>query len=272
MNQMLRKRKMVPESAPLERDKARIRELTHEERDLFGQFLQNRADRERLVKALDSISMAAYTGNVIVTGDEGLDTFSFAKNIVMYVQLSDTNFSGKTAKISGAALNAESVEKVLGQLENGALIIQKASAMNEKTCSDLYKILQRESLGIIVILEDTKRAMNRFLAKNKALAECFNARVDMEALSDETLVAFGKKYAKELEYSIDEMGVLALHTRIHDMQSSDHAVTVMEVKEIVDEAIKRANRKNLKHFFDILFGKRYDEEDMIILREKDFLA
>ena len=258
--------------APLERDKAAVRDLTHEERELFAQFLQNRSDRERLVKALDSISMAAYTGNVIITGDEGLDTFSFAKNIVLYVQLSDTNFSGKTAKISGAALNEESAEKILGQLENGALIIQKASGMNEKTCNDLYKILQKESLGIIIILEDTKRAMNRFLAKNKPLAECFNARVDMEALNDETLVAFGKKYAKELEYSIDEMGVLALHTRIHDMQSSDHAVTVMEVKEIVDEAIKRANRKNLKHFCDVLFAKRYDEEDMIILREKDFLS
>ena len=109
------------------------------------------------------------------------------------------------------------------------------------------------------------------LAKNTELAECFTARVDVEALSNDTLVAFGRQYAREMEYSIDELGVLALHTRIEELQTIDHAVTVVEVKEIVDEAIRHANRKTLGHFFDILFAKRYDDEDMIILTEKDFV-
>ena len=103
------------------------------------------------------------------------------------------------------------------------------------------------------------------------LSECFTARMDMEALSNETLVAFGKKYAREMEYSIDDLGVLALHTRIEELQTIDHAVTIMEVKEIIDEAIEHANKKNIKHFFDILMAKRYDDEDMIILRENDFI-
>lgn len=252
-------------------DKAHVRNLTREERELFSSFVQNKVSRERLVTALDNISLAAYTGNVIVTGDEGMDAMALAKNMIRYVQMNDSNFSGKIAKITGAALNGRDTDTILGQLKNGALIIQKASEMKNKTAETLYKGLQQESLGIIIILEDTKKAMNKFLEKNTDLAECFTARMDMEALSNEALVSFGLKYARELEYSIDEMGVLALHTRIEDQQSSDHIVTVMEVKEIVDDAIRHANRKTLGHFFDILLAKRYDEEDMIILRENDFL-
>ena len=112
--------------------------------------------------------------------------------------------------------------------------------------------------------------MNKFLEQYPKLAACFTARMDVESLSNGTLVAFGRKYAREREYSIDDMGILALHTRIDEMQTSDHVVTVLEVKELVDSAIKHANRKTLKHFFDILLARRYDEEDMIILTERDF--
>ena len=255
----------------VQHDKAKLRSLTREEKELYGPFIQNKAARQRLVTAIDTISMAAYTGNVIVTGDEGMDTMTLAKNMVREIQMNDSNFTGKTAKISGEALNKKDVSAILQQLKNGALIVQKASGMNRKTAENLYRGLQNENLGIVVILEDTKKAANKFLAANKELEECFNARMDLEALSNESLVAFGRKYARELEYSIDELGILALHTRIEDMQTSDHAVTVMEVKDIVDEAIRRASKKSMGHFFDVLLAKRYDDEDMIILREKDFV-
>ena len=251
--------------------KARVRNLTREERELFGSYIHSRSARQKLLGALDKISLASYTGNVIVTGDEGMDTLEMAKNIIRDVQMNDSNFSGKTAKISGIALNQKDVSKILEQLKNGALIIRKISDVNEKTVEALYRKLQQESFGIIIVIEDTKRNMNKFLAKHKKLEECFNARVDMEAMSNEELVAFGKKYAREMECSIDELGVLALHTRIEEMQTLDHAVTVMEVRDIVDEAIDHASRKTLNHFLDVLLAKRYDEEDMIILREKDFI-
>ena len=251
--------------------KHRVRNLTREERELFGIYIHSRSGRQKLIAALDKISLAAYTGNVIVTGDEGMDTLEMAKNIVRDVQMNDSNFSGKTAKISGIALNQKDVSEILEQLKNGALIIQKISDITDKTAEALYKKLQQESLGIVIVIEDTKKNMNKFLAKYKRLAECFNARVDMEAMSNEELVAFGKKYAREMEYSIDELGVLALHTRIEEMQTLDHAVTVMEVKDIMDEAIHHANRKSVNHFLDVLLAKRYDEEDMIILRENDFI-
>ena len=260
-----------PERPTVERDKAKVRALTREERELYAPFIQSRSAREQLVKAIDNISLAAYTGNVIITGEEGMDTLSLAKNMVREIQATDSNFSGKVAKISGHALNKKDTADTLSKLKNGALIICKASEMNDATANVLHKALQQESQGIVIILEDTKRDIDKFLEKHEKLRECFTARMDVEALSNNTLVAFGKQYAREMEYSIDELGELALHTRIEDMQTIDHVVTVVDVKQIVDEAIAHANKKTLKHFFDVLFAKRYDDEDMIILTEKDFV-
>ncbi len=254
----------------VERDKAKVRGLTREEKELYAPFIQSRSAREKLVQAIDNISMAAYTGNIVITGEEGMDTLTFAKNMIREVQITDSNFSGKVAKISGESLNGRDVNETLWNLNNGALIIYRASGMEAKTAAMLHKALQQENLGIIIVLEDTKKAMQRMFLGTPELYGDFTARMDLEALSNDTLVAFGKRYAREMEYSIDNLGVLALHTRIEELQTIDHVVTVVEVKKIVDEAIRHACRKTLGHFFDILFSKRYDEEDMIILTEKDF--
>lgn len=261
----------TPEPPVVERDKAKVRALTREERELYAPFIQSKSAREQLVKAIDNISLAAYTGNVIITGEEGMDTLSLAKNMIREIQATDSNFSGKVAKISGHALNKKDAAETLDRLQNGALIICKASEMNSKTVDTMYKALQQENQGIVIILEDTRKEIDRFLEKYEKLQESFTSRMDVEALSNDTLVAFGRQYAREREYSIDELGVLALHTRIEDMQTIDHVVTVVDVKEIVDEAIAHANKKTIKHFFDVLFAKRYDDEDMIILTEKDFV-
>lgn len=261
----------TPEPPVVERDKAKVRALTREERELYAPFIQSKSAREQLVKAIDNISLAAYTGNVIITGEEGMDTLSLAKNMIREIQATDSNFSGKVAKISGHALNKKDAAETLNRLQNGALIICKASEMNSKTVDTMYKALQQENQGIVIILEDTRKEIDRFLEKYEKLQESFTSRMDVEALSNDTLVAFGRQYAREREYSIDELGVLALHTRIEDMQTIDHVVTVVDVKEIVDEAIAHANKKTIKHFFDVLFAKRYDDEDMIILTEKDFV-
>ena len=246
------------------------RSLTKEEKELFAPYIQGRESREQLLHALDAISLAAYTGNVVITGREGLDTMGLAKSIIREIQTMDGNFSGKVAKISGSSLNKRDVEEIMEGLVNGALIVQKAGDIDEATAKSLYKVLQQETRGIIVILEGTKRAMNNFFEKYALLENCFNARIDMEALSDDVLVAFANRYAREHECSIDEFGMLALHRTIADRQTSDHAVTIMEVKEIMDGAIASANRKTIGHFFSILAAKRYDEEDMIIIRENDF--
>ena len=259
----------TPKASP--RKGSKVRNLTREERELFAPFIQGRSSKEQLVKVLDTVSMAAYTGNVIVTGAEGLDTLGLARSIIQDIQGTDSNFSGKTAKISGEALNKRNVNEILGGLQNGALIIQRAHNMNDKTVEDLYRALQQENSGIIVVMEGVRKLMDTFLNKNAKLRECFTARMDMEALSDAALVAFCKKYAKENEFVLDELAVLALHQIITDRQTNDHAVTIMEVKEIMEDAMDNASRKSVGHFFDILTGKRYDEEDMIIIHEKDLM-
>ena len=256
----------------IEREQAKVRSLTREEKELFAPYIQNRRSREQLVKALDSVSMAAYTGNLIITGEEGMDTLTLAKNMMREIRMIDSNFSGKVAKVSGEGLNGKDVAQTLEQLNNGALIIQKASGMSSKTAGMLHRQLQHERFGIIVVLEDTEKAIKKLFLGTPDLYGDFTARVDLEALSNDALVAFGRQYAREKEYSIDNLGVLALHTRIEELQTIDHVVTVMEVKQIMDEAIHRASRKTLGHFFDILLARRYDDEDMVILTEKDFVA
>ncbi len=260
-----------PQDEPVEREKPKVRALTREEKELYGPFIQSRSGKEKLVKAIDSISMAAYTGNIIITGEEGMDTLSLAKNMIREIQMTDSNFSGKVAKISGQGMNARNVEETLEHLKNGALIIQKASKMEKPAVEALCKTLQKENIGIIIALEDTKKAIGKLFKVYPELQESFTARMDVEAMSNDSLAAFGRQYAKKQEYSIDELGMLALHTCIEERQTIDHVVTVLDVKEIVDAAIHHANRKTLGHFFDILFAKRYDEEDMIILTEKDFV-
>ncbi len=247
------------------------RELTEHEKEEFAPFIHHRRTRHQIAEVIDNISLASYTGNVIVTGEEGTESTAFAKLLIKDVQSNDSNFSGKVAKISGSVLNKKDITETLNKLANGALIVENAAALKKPSVDILLREMNQEEKGLILVLEDTKNRMDAFLAKNKDLQEVFNLRVDLEALDDQTLVKYARKYALEQEYSIDDLGILALHTRIADMQTGDHEVTLSEIEELVDEAIYYADKKTPKHFFDVLFGNRYDDEDMIILREKDFM-
>ena len=250
----------------------KIRPMTSEEKKLFGSFIQTRSTRDQIVDALDRVSLASYAGNILLTGEPGMDSVKLARNLIKEVQITDSNFSGKMAKITGKALNGKDLETTFRKLANGALIIEKAGELKTGTIKGMTKLLEQEKQGIIVILEDTKININKLLDNHKELHQNFDIRIDIEAMDNDSLVSFAKRYALEKEYAIDELGVLALYTRISELQTSEHSVTTKEVKELVDEAIHHACKKNISHFMDILFGKRYDEEDMIILREKDFLA
>lgn len=246
------------------------RRLTAEEKELFGSYLQNKHTREQILNAIDKISLAAYTGNIILTGEEGMDILTLAKKLMKEVQQTDSNFSGKIAKISSESLNKKGIAPVFDRIVNGALIIQKASKLSDDSVKDMQKVMNQEHKGMIVILEDTRGGAHKLLKKHPELKELFNIEIHVEALDNDSLVSYGRKYAEEQEYGMDEMGVLALHTCIAERQTIDHIVTIEEVKDIIDDAIQHANRKTLGHFFDIIVAKRYDEEDRIILRENDF--
>ncbi len=260
-----------PEEADPEEGTAKDRELSAEEQELFGKFVHQRKSKRQLIHTLDNMSLASCTGNVIITGEEEITTISLAKALIREMQYNDNNFSGKVAKIEGHVLNKKDVEATFSKMDNGALIITEADKLKPATAASMVKVLEKENMGLLALLVGTKAEVNGLLSKNGALANSFNLRVDIEPLDNEALVAYAKQYAEEMEYSIDEFGILALHTRIADRQTSDHEVTLSEVRDLVDEAIEYANKKTPKHFMDILLAKRYDEEDMIILREKDFM-
>ncbi|MDR2889915.1 MAG: hypothetical protein LBV33_08805, partial [Lachnospiraceae bacterium] len=248
-----------------------VRELSEDERNRFGRFIQHKKTRQQLINVIENISLAAFCGNCIVTGEEAVGTMKVAKELIKGVQQSDNNFSGRVAKISGELLNKRDIPATFSKLENGAIIIEQAAQLKNDTVKAIIKALEQESTGHIVVLTDKKALLNQLVEQNPSLEKVFDLRVDLEALDDQTLVEYGQTYALEQEYAIDNFGVLALHTRIAEMQTSDHEVTIAEVREIIDEAIYYAGKKNPKHFFDILVGKRYDKEDMVILRESDFM-
>lgn len=249
----------------------RVRSMTKAERKLFAQFIPTKRAMRQLVAALDEISLSAYTGNVVITGMPGSGTLKLTKCMIREIQASDGNFSGKVAKVNAELINKKDAKALVEKVANGALVIEKAGKLSSEGCEKLADALNQEHTGIIVFALDEKRAIDRLYKKNGRLMESFTARFDIAALDSATLVKYGCQYAYTQEYSIDELGRLALHTRIEDMQTSSHAVTVGEVRDIVDEAIDHANRKTIGHFIDIVLRRRYDEDDMIILREKDFI-
>ena len=259
------------EETDSEGESAKDRELSPEEQELFGKFVHQRKSKRQLIHVLDNMSLASCTGNIIITGEEETTTIALAKALIREMQYNDNNFSGKVAKIEGHVLNKKDVEATFSKMDNGALIIAEASKLKAATLASMLKVLEKENMGLLALLVGTKAEVNGLLSKNSALTNTFNLRVDIEPLDNESLVAYAKQYAEDMEYSIDEFGILALHTRIADRQTSDHEVTLSEVRDLVDEAIEYANKKTPKHFMDILLAKRYDEEDMIILREKDFM-
>ena len=248
------------------------RSLSPEEEALYAPWIRDDADREQLVSAIDNVSMAAYVGNLIITGEASLNTLDLAKKMISEIKQNDSNLTGKVAKIPGQSLNNRDVNALMDGLQNGALIIEKATNMNDTAVENLYRNLQRENFGVIVVLLDTRKNVKKFLRKHEELRPLFNVRVDVLPLSNEALADFARQYANEREFSIDNLGMLALHTKIDELQTANHAVTCDDVEKIMEEAIDSASRKTLGHFFDIIFGRRYDAEDMIIITEKDFMT
>ena len=255
----------------IETTEEEIRDFTTEEQELFENFAVTKKIRKQIIYALDKMSLAAYTGNVIITGEAGLGTVRLAKNLIREYQALDANFSGKVAKITGEKLNLRNLSEVFAKLGNGALIIEKANGITQDKLYEMANLLNQDNLGLVVIMEDTRKEITHLLEKQAFISDYFNIRIDLMEMDNNALVDYAKNYALALEYSIDELGTLALYTRIANSQSGNHVVTKDEVRDIIDEAIWKSKKFNLKNFVDVLLAKRYDKEDMIVLRERDFM-
>lgn len=249
------------------------RELTKEERRLFGPFCRMRENVDQLTEALDQISLASSTGNLLILGNEATAD-RVARGILEITRQTDSNFTGKVARVSGESLNKlkpEGIQKTFTKLESGALIINKASDLASKTMERLYHELEGREHGIILILIDGNKKMEQFRHENEKYLGSFTAVISVRPLDDKALVAYAKDYAMSQDFSIDEFGQLALAQRIAAMQTSTHQVTLKEVRDLVDEAIGYAEKKTPHTLIEVISKRRYDENDRIIIHEKDFM-
>ena len=243
-------------------------------RDLsrYAAFIRSKDTEAQILDALQQVSGDTSHDNVCVTGHDLAICFEFIKTMMADLKNQGFSVKGKTAKISAVNLNKKEPSEIISKVDGGILIIERAGRLRKDTIEKMKACLQSDLSTILVFLTDTEQGMNRFTERYPSLSEMFNLRVDIKDYSADELVEQAIKYAYEQEYSIETMGRLALRTRIEEMIANDDAPDTDDVRDIIDEAIDHVSRKNFKHFMDILTHKRYDEEDMIVLREDDFLV
>ena len=250
--------------------------LTEEQKQLFSYFVPIRGVSEQLVEILDNDKRCrnrygtSRTGNILILGRKGSGKTVLAVDIVKAIQKQRRLKQGKVAIVTGDSLNKKDIGSIIDKLNGGALIIEKASKMNDRTIRELNDMMDEQTGELLFLLEDQKKPLERMFASHREFKRKLTSRLELPVFINDELVTFGQTYAKENGYRIDEMGILALYSRIDMMQREDHAVTVAEVKEIMDEAISHSQKANVKHLVKRVFGRSTDNSDHIILKEEDF--
>lgn len=249
--------------------------LTKEQRELFSYFLPVPGMEEQICQVMVGAMARAQTitslsGNIVIQGPEGSGKTVLATSLIKAIQLSCGDEDRKIGKISAKALNKKDFAALVPKLEGGYLIIEKAGNLLPETVDHMAQVMQGNTQGLVVVLEDTKSGIKKVMDGNYSFAKLFTEKINIPIFTIDELVDFAKSYAEEMECTIDEMGVLALYNRISNIQKLERATTLTEVREIVDEAIERAEKGGIKKAFGVLFSKKYNENDYLILREKDF--
>ena len=249
--------------------------LTEEQKKLFSYFVPVRGMSEQIVEVLDNDRRAqregtSKTGNLMVIGRKGSGKTVLAVDIVKAIQKQRNLKQGKVAIVTGESLNKKELTNIIQKLRGGAIIIEKAGKLNSRTIKELNYLMEKKTGELLFVLEDQRKPLERLLTANPDFRKKFTSKLELPVFINDELVTFGQTYAKENGYKLDEMGILALYSRIDVMQREDHAVTVAEVKEIMDEAIAHSQKANVKHLARRVFGKSTDDSDRIILKEEDF--
>ena len=249
--------------------------LTEEQKQLFSYFVPVRGMSEQIVEVLDNDRRerrngTSKVGNILVIGHKGSGKTVLAVDIVKAIQKQRNLKQGKVAIVTGEALNKKDIPNIIQKLKGGAIIIEKAGKLNARTVRDLNILMEKKTGELLFVLEDQRKALERLFTANPEFKKKFTSKLELPVFVNDELVTFGQTYAKENGYKLDEMGILALYSRIDVMQREDHAVTVAEVKEIMDAAIEHSQKANVKHLARRMFRKGTDESDRIILKEDDF--
>lgn len=253
-----------------------ISKLSKELREIFTYFVPITGMEEQLCQALTGASQhltkgaTAGTGNMIIQGGSGSGKTVLATSMIKALQKETGKPNGKIGKIEASVLNQKDVAALLKKVAGGCLIIEKAGDLSRETALKLSLLLEQDTSGVLVIIEDTKHGIQKALSRDDGFAAKFSEKINIPIFTSDELVSFAKSYANELGYTIDEMGVLALYNSISNIEHADRETTLAEVKEIVDKAVAHSEKGGLKKAFSIITSRRYDEDDYIILREKDF--
>ena len=253
-----------------------ISKLSKELREIFTYFVPITGMEEQLCQALTGASQhltkgaTAGTGNMIIQGGSGSGKTVLATSMIKALQKETGKPNGKIGKIEASVLNQKDVAALLKKVAGGCLIIEKAGDLSRETALKLSLLLEQDTSGVLVIIEDTKHGIQKALSRDDGFAAKFSEKINIPIFTSDELVSFAKSYANELGYTIDEMGVLALYNSISNIEHADRETTLTEVKEIVDKAVAHSEKGGLKKAFSIITSRRYDEDDYIILREKDF--
>ena len=249
--------------------------LTEEQKKLFSYFVPVRGMSEQIVEVLDNDRRAqregtSKTGNLLVIGRKGSGKTVLAVDIVKAIQKQRNLKQGKVAIVTGESLNKKELTNIIQKLRGGAIIIEHAGKLNSRTVKELNYLMEKKTGELLFVLEDQRKPLERLMTANPEFKKKFSSKLELPVFINDELVTFGQTYAKENGYKLDEMGILALYSRIDVMQREDHAVSVAEVKEIMDEAITHSQKANVKHLARRVFGKGTDDSDRIILKEEDF--
>lgn len=250
--------------------------LTEEQKKLFSYFVPVRGMSEQLVDVLEQDKNCTNrkgtsgTGNLLIIGNKGNGKTVLAVDVVKAIQKQRDIRQGKVAIVTGESLNKKRIGDIFRKLYGGALIIEKAGQMNEKTLAKLNKAMEQDTGELLVVLEEQRKPLDRLLSSNREFRRKFTSRLEVPIFINDELVTFGQTYAQENGYRIDEMGILALYSKIDSLQREDHAVTVAEVKEVMDDAIAHSQKASAKKLVKRVFGKNTDSSDRILLSEKDF--
>ena len=251
--------------------------LTEEQKKLFSYFVPVRGMSEQLVDVLEQDKNCtnrrgtSNTGNLLIIGNKGNGKTVLAVDVVKAIQKQRNIRQGRVAIVTGDSLNKKKISDIFSKLYGGALIIEKAGKMNEKTVARVNKAMERDTGELLIVLEDQRKPLDRLLTSNREFRRKFTSRLEVPILINDELVTFGQTYAQENGYQIDEMGILALYSRIDMLQREDHAVTIAEVKEVMDEAMEHSQKASAKKLVKRVLGKNRDDSDRIILTEKDFI-
>lgn len=250
--------------------------LTKAQKEIFSYFVPIQGMEQQLCQVLTGVkrrlgrSTNSTEGNIMIQGGPGSGKTVLATDLIKVIQEETGLIGGKIGKIEAASLNQKDIPELMKKVRGGCLIIEKAGEITRETAVKMSLQMSQDTAGMLVILEDTKEGIRKALGRDEEFARKFTEKVNIPIFSIDELVEFAKSYAQELEYEIDEMGVLALYNRISSIEKLDEATTLFEVKDIVDEAVAKSEKGGFKKAFSVFASKRHGQGDRKVLQEKDF--